>query len=210
MTVENSVWSSYSGRLCIWKSYIGFLCTCKTIKEESLHYLGLRSLLYVFSAPAVSNSILSHLFSQRGVSITKRAKCNPLPWLACYKAEVKCWKMKAWTEAVTHPIQATSVAYSSAVTHTGVQKRDKSIRSEKEINRSESRQSWSGVCQFNGFVSVCVTMRDLQHGLWYVATYWMYVSRWWAGTCWVLDGLFINHEACGISLFITLTGIIKH
>lgn len=65
-------------------------------------------------------------------------------------------KDESMTEAVTHPIQATSVAtFSSSVTHTGVQKRDKRIRSEKEINRSESRQSWSGVGQFNGFMSVC-------------------------------------------------------
>jgi len=64
-------------------------------------------------------------------------------------------KDESMTEAVTHPIWATSVTtFSSSVTQIGVQKRDKRIKSEKEINRSESRQSWSGVGQFNSFVCV--------------------------------------------------------
>lgn len=37
-----------------------------------------------------------------------------------------------------------------------MQKRDKRIQSEKGINRSEGRQSWSGVGQFNGFECVCL------------------------------------------------------
>lgn len=54
---------------------------------------------------------------------------------------------ESMTEAVTHPIWATSITmFSSSVTQTGVQKRDKRIKSEKERKRSESRQSWPGVC----------------------------------------------------------------
>ncbi len=179
---------------------LDFFARVRLSKEESLHYLGLRSLLYVFQLQQLVTPSWAIFFPERCVYLLNGPNAT-LTLAGLLQSWSEMLKDESMTEAVTHPIQATSVAaYSSAVTHTSVQKRDKSIRSEKDINRSESRQSWSGVCQFNGFVSVCVTMRDLQHGLWYVATYWMYVSRWWAGTCWVLDGLFINHEACGISL----------
>ncbi len=176
---------------------LDFFARVRLSKEESLHYLGLRSLLYVFQLQQLVTPSWAIFFPERCVYLLT-GQMQPLPWLACYKAEVKCWKMKAWLRLSLTPSKLQGVAaYSSAVTHTGVQKRDKSIRSEKEINRSESRQSWSGVCQFNGFVSVCVTMRDLQHGLWYVATYWMYVSRWWAGTCWVLDACLLITRLVG-------------
>lgn len=180
---------------------LDFFVHVRLSKEESLHDLGLRSLLYVFQLQhLVTPSWIIFFFPERCVYLLNGPNTT-LTLAGLLQSWSEMLKDESMAEAVTHPVQATSVAtFSLSVTHTGVQKRDKRIWSEKEINRSESIQSWSGVGQFNIFTSVRVSMWDVQHGLWYVAACWMYVSRWWAGTCWVLDGLFINHEACGLSL----------
>lgn len=150
----------------------------------------------VFSALTVSNSI----FFRREVCLfTKRPECNPYTGWPATKLQrnAERWK-RGW--CCHSPYPSYKHHHILVICHSN--RCAKGVHGEKRINRSEHRQSWSGMGQFNDFKSVCVCvyMWDVHYVLWYVSSFWMFVSRWWAGTCWPLDGLFINHEACGISL----------
>lgn len=107
----------------------------------------------VFSAPAVSNSIF---FLREVCLFTKRPERNPYPGWPATKLQwnAERWK-RDWSCHSPHP--SYKHRHILIICHSNRCARE--IRGEKGINRSEHRQSWSGMGRFNGFISVCVYAR---------------------------------------------------
>lgn len=109
----------------------------------------------VFSAPAVSNSIF---FLREVCLFTKRPERNPYPGWPATKLQwnAERWK-RDWSCHSPHP--SYKRRHILIICHSNRCARE--IRGEKGINRSEHRQSWSGMGRFNGFISVCVCVCEM-------------------------------------------------